>query len=327
MTSIAVYGAGAVGSLMAAKASLAGIDPLLIARGGTLAAIEQGGLTLQTPTGEALHCAPRVLSSDRTAENGPVDILIVTLKGPAWHGALPSLAPLVGADTVVVPVLNGVPFWYRVGQAPVGQDHLESIDPGGTVLSALPRDRTVGLVTYVAAAIPTPGTVRHTIGIEKYVGTPDNASDGAAARVAEVLGRTGFEVRVADDIRQAVWTKLWGNTVFNPLSVATGATMIELSEEPYRSLVEHLMEEARRIGEATGIPFPISTTERLEKAFSLGAFKTSMLQDWEKGRQLELQSILGAVLEMGRTAGVETPRMEMLYAVVHRKATLAGLLG
>lgn len=327
MTSVTVFGAGAVGSLTAARLLDAGVPCGLVARGARLAALQRDGLTLEKPDGAVVRTEPVLIDADRTADTGPVDTLIVTLKAPGWLTALPQLVPLIGPKTVVVPVLNGVPWWYpyRGGDDPGAP--LETIDPGGIILNTIRPSQIVGAVTYVAAATPVPGRVKHTIGDEMVVGEPDGQFTRRLADVADLFARARFRVETTTDIRGAIWTKLWGNAVFNPLSVATGATMAEMGDMPeLRRQLTALMQEARTIGEAVGITFQMTVEERLRLALQLGDFKTSMLQDWEKGVALELEAILGAVLEMGEAAGVDAPHLAMLYAIVKRKAASAGLL-
>lgn len=327
MTEVTVFGAGAVGSLTAARLLEAGLPVTLVARGERLAALRAHGLTLEKPDGSVVRTDPTLLDAQATAGAGPSRTLIVTLKAPGWAAALDGLKPLIGPDTVIVPILNGVPWWYTYRGAADPGHPLETIDPGGAIRRAIPLDRVVGAVTYVAAATPAPGRIKHTIGDEMVVGEPDGQFTRRLVDVADLLAKARFKVETTSDIRGAIWTKLWGNAVFNPLSVATGSTMTEMGAMPelHRQLLV-LMQEARTIGEAVGIAFQMTVEDRLRLALQLGDFKTSMLQDWEKGVALELEAILGAVLEMGQAAGVETPHLALLYAIVKRKAATAGLL-
>lgn len=312
---ITVFGAGAVGGLLAARMALAGLPVAIVARGPHLAAIRERGLRLRARGGDR---TVRVEATDRPEELGPQDLVIVATKGHALPAAAPGIARLLGPDTVLVPAQNGIPWWYfhRAGP-PFDGAAVHAVDPDGTLLALLPPPRVVGCVVYVGAAVPAPGVVDHSSGERFVLGEPDGTMSDRLQRVATIFRDAGFEAETTPRIRDAIWLKLWGNLSVNPVSVLTQATTDRLLADPdVRRLLRLLMEEAARVAAALGVRFETTAEERLRLAEQLGAFKTSMLQDLEAGRSLETAPLLGAVAELGRKVGVATPTLDAIEALV-----------
>jgi 2-dehydropantoate 2-reductase len=320
---ICIIGAGAIGGTLAAKLLAAGEETSVLARGRTLEALRRRGLTLRSG-GTAVTMRPR--ASAAAAELGRQDCVIVAVKAQDTAEAVAGIGPLLGPETVVLPAVNGIPWWYfhHAGGAFDGST-IDSVDPGGRIARAIGAERVIGCVVYLAASVREPAVIDHTGGEGLVLGEPDGTATARLESVAGALRRAGFATETTADIRGALWGKLWGNLCFNPLSALTGATMGALCADPAtRSVLRTMMEEGQRVGEAFGIRFPMAIEKRLEMAAALGAFKTSMLQDFEAGRPLELDAILGAVLELARRAAVLTPLLDSVYALARQRAITAG---
>ncbi len=331
---IAIFGAGAVGGLIGARLTAAGADPLVVARGATAEALAERGLVLDD-RGERLETQPRVASDPHAA--GPQDAVVLALKAHQIAPALPSIRPLVGPKTLVVPAINGVPWWYFQGAyaetfegpdtPPLAGARLDSLDPDGALANAFPAQQLVGCVVYVAAVVPETGTVVGSGPRRLELGAVDSTAPAALASLADTLSGAGLDAPVVPDIRAAVWRKLWGNLWANPLSVATGGTMEELGgDAEVRGVAAGMMAEAERIANRLGVFFPMDIETRIDQGASLGPFKSSMLQDFERGRAIELAAILGAVREIGRRLDIPTPTIDTVHALVRLKARLAGAL-
>ncbi len=320
---ICVFGAGAIGGLLGAKLAAAGVPVTLIARGAHLEAIRAEGLRLALAEGEVVV---KPAATDDPARLGPQDIVIFAVKTPALRAAAVAAQPLIAPGTVIVAAANGVPWWYFHGHAAPHEGHrLASVDPDGRLWEKLPPARSLGCVVYAAGQLVAPGTVRHLSGRTFVLGDPGGALGDAAAQLAALLREAGFEARVSPDIRQEVWNKLWGNLAFNPLSLLTGAPLDRLARDAdSRGGARHMMVDARAVGERLGIRFSRNVDDRIKDAEAVGAHKTSMLQDFERGRPVELDALLGAVLEMGRLVEVETPICELVYGLARQRARLAG---
>ena len=318
---VTIFGAGAVGSLIAARFALAGVSAKLLARGAQLESLRAGGLTL-TSAQSRRRTQPAVI--DSTARLAPQDIVILCLKAQTLGAAADHVASLCSDETTLVPVLNGIPWWYYHGIAtPKEGPIIDSIDPGGTVWSRLPPQRVVGCVTHIACEAVEPGVVHHAVGERFLFGEPRGQSSARVAQVSELFAGAGFEAAATDEIRKEIWLKLLGNASFNPLSVLTGATVIEMFQDRgVRSVLRALMVEGYDIATGLGIDIGIDVDQRMAMAEALGAFKSSMLQDIERGRSIELEALLGAVIEMGRKAGVEAPTMELVYALARQRASV-----
>ena len=321
---ICVFGAGAIGGYLAAK--LAGVDGValsLVARGAHLAAIQSRGLRLIENGVESIH---QVTATNAAAELGPQDYVIVALKAHSVSGALAQMAPLIGPDTAVVTAQNGIPWWYfhRHGGALDGT-RVAAVDPGGLIWDTLGPGRAIGCVVYPAADVPEPGLIRHGEGDRFPVGEPSGDRTERVARLAAALTAAGLKSSVRDDIRSDIWVKLWGNLSFNPISALTGATLVEIAEDPgTRAAARAMMVEAQAIGEKLGVRFPVDVDRRIEGARAVGAHKTSMLQDLELGRPLEIDALVTAVQELGRLTGVATPAIDIVLGLVRQRARLVG---
>jgi 2-dehydropantoate 2-reductase len=312
---VAVFGVGAVGGLIASRLALAGVSVSVVARGAQLAAIRQNGLRLRTPDGDRL-ARPRAVAE--AGELGPQDVVVIATKAHSLRGAAPAIARLIGETTVLVPAQNGLPWWYfhREG-GPLGDTSLASLDPDGALSRTLPPERVVGCVVYVGAEIAAPGVVDHSSGDRFILGEPDGSASSRLDAVADLFRRAGFEAQTTLRIRDAVWLKLWGNLSMNPVSVLTGATVDRLlDDKSIQAMLLKMMAEAREIAERLGVTFHTQAGERLELARALGAFKTSMLQDFEADRPMEIDALLGAVAELGRRLGIATPTIDVIEALV-----------
>ena len=320
---VAIYGAGAIGGLLAVGLVRAGHDVAVVARGETLEAIRSNGFRLQI-AGEERRA--RVEASDDPRAIGPVDSVILALKANAVPKIAANLPPLFGPDTSVVTAMNGVPFWYFHGLEGPHRDHrLASVDPGGGLWETIGPERCIGCVVYPAAAVVAPGVIRHESGDRFVLGEPDGSRSDRVQALSQALIGAGFKAPVRPRIRDEIWVKLWGNLTFNPLSVLTGATLEQITEDSgTRALAAAMMAEAQAIGERIGVRFGVSIDKRIEGARAVGAHKTSMLQDFERGRALELDALVGAVQEIGRLVGIATPMIDAVLAMTRLRAATAG---
>jgi 2-dehydropantoate 2-reductase len=323
---ICVFGAGAIGGLIAARLAARGeAEVTVIARGPHLAAMQADGLRLQSG-GDEIVTRPRCVAS--AEEAGPQDYVLVTLKAHALPGAAAQMQPLLGPETAIVSAVNGVPWWYFHG---MGGPHegrvVESVDPGGVVSRLLPPARAIGCIVYPAAEVIAPGVVAHTYGDRLSLGEPDGSRSPRAQRLAEALIAAGFKAPVRPRIRDELWVKLWGNLAFNPISALTTATLDVLIADPgQRGVARAMMLEAQRVAEALGIRFAIDVDRRIAGAAEVGAHKTSMLQDLERGRPMEIEALLGAVVELADLVGEAAPTCRTVLALVRARARAAGCL-
>jgi 2-dehydropantoate 2-reductase len=334
---IAVVGLGAVGGLIAARLARAGANVGALARGATLAAVRKHGLRLRL---DGVETRAAVTATDDARSLGAQDLVIIALKGPALIEAAPSLAPLLGPETIVLPAMNGVPWWFlQTGAAsgraddegrPAGRVHfaapLDSVDPGGGIAAALPLERVLGCVVHLTCSCPEPGLVQHGFGQRLIVGEPAGGTGGRVRAVCEELARAGFSAEPSADIRKDVWYKLWGNMTTNPISALTGATTDRILDDPLvHDFMLRAMGEAAEIGARIGCPIDQSGEERMVVTRQLGAFRTSMLQDAAAGRPLEIDAIVGAVHEIGERVGVPTPSIGALLGLTRLMARVHGL--
>ena len=311
---IAIVGAGAIGGLLGARLSLAGEDVAFIARHRNLLAIEQHGIRLVESDGRELH-APRVRAYAEGSEAGPQDAVLLAVKAHQVQEAMPALQGLLGPATAVVSMSNGLPWWYFQRLPGRFRDQvLESVDPGGAIGAAIEPERVIGSVVYAAAEVVEPGKVRAIEGKRFVLGEPDGRQSGRIEALAEVLERAGFEAPISKDIRGEIWLKLWGNLCFNPVSALSHATLEGICRDPDgRALVEAMMKEARAVAKKLGVVLRMPIDKRIAGAEAVGAHKTSMLQDVEHGRPLELAALVGSVVELGRITGVPTPSIEAIH--------------
>ncbi len=323
---IAVVGLGAVGGLMAARLAAAGHEVGALARGATLAAVRAHGLRLVA--GGEQRVAP-IEASDDAHTLGAQDLVIVALKGPALAAAAASMQPLLGPQTIVMPAMNGVPWWFldaAPAGAALGDRRLASVDPDGRIAAALPIERVLGCVVHLTCSSPEPGLIRHGFGDRLIVGEPGGGSSARVDAVCAALAGAGFRAEASADIRYDIWYKLWGNMTMNPVSALTGAESHRIIDDPLvLAFMLGTMEEARRIGARIGCAIEQSGQERMAVARELGAFKTSMLQDSLAGRPLELDALVGAVHEIGTRLGETMPHIGALLGLTRLMARERGL--
>jgi 2-dehydropantoate 2-reductase len=321
---ICVVGAGGIGGLLAARLAQSGEDVTVIARGPHLAAIRADGLKLIEEDGR--ETVSRVAATDKIAQVSPQDLVVLGMKAHQVSAVVRDLHVLYDAGTAVLTAQNGIPWWYffKHGGPHEGR-RLESVDPGGVIADNLPADRVLASVVYPAAEILRPGVIKHIEGNRFSIAEIDNSKSERATRVSEALQKAGFKAPVVSDVRSEIWTKLWGNLSFNPISALTHATLEDICRyPPTREAAARLMREAQAVGEALGIRFRIPLEKRIAGAEAVGPHKTSMLQDIEAGRAIEADALIGSVIELGRIAGVATPQIETVYACVKLlAATLA----
>lgn len=322
---ICIYGAGAIGAYMGAKLTRAGAEVSLVARGPHLAAMQAQGLTLIE--GGAKPITFPVRAAEDPAELGPQDYVIVTLKAHSVPAVVPKMQPLLDPQTTVVSAVNGVPWWYFYGvDGPLADTRLASVDPGNVQWSGIGPDRVLGCVVYPAAEITAPGVVRHIEGNRLSLGEPDGSKSGRATRLSAALKAAGLKAPVRPRIRDEIWVKLWGNLSFNPISALTHATLDVLcTDTGTRAVVRSMMVEAQAIAEALGVKFPIDVDRRIAGGAAVGAHRTSMLQDLESGRPLEIDALVASVQELGRLTGRPTPTIDTVLALVTLRARTAGL--
>lgn len=322
---ICVFGAGAIGGHVAAELALSGAAEVsVIARGPHLEAIRKNGLTLVS--GGETRTA-QVAASDDPAAFGPQDAVIIGLKAhQAWESA-EAMAPLLGPETAAVTCQNGVPWWYFYSlPGPHADKRLESVDPGGRQWRAIGPERAVGCVVFTAAEITEPGVINHTYGSKYALGEPDGAESARVKQLSAALEASNLQAPVLPNIRDEIWLKLWGNLCFNPISALTRATLDIVATDPGTyALSRAMMEEAEVVARKFGADFRVDIERRISRAAKVGAHRTSMLQDLEKGRALEIDALVTAVQEMGRMAGVETPAIDAVLALVQQLGRTQGL--
>ncbi len=319
---ICVYGAGAIGGYLGAELALSGADVTLIARGPHLAAMKQHGVRLQSD-GEERVAHP--VCTDDPAEAGPQDYVIVTLKAHSVPAIVDVMQPLLGPDTAVVWAVNGVPWWYFYRLEGPWEDHrLESVDPDGVQWDKIGPERAIGCVVYPAAEVVEPGVIRHIEGNRFTLGEPTGEKTERVERLSKILIGAGLRAPVRR-IRDEIWLKLRGNLCFNPISALTSETLDVLATEPgTRAVARAMMIEAQAIGEKLGVRFAVDVEKRIDGAAAVGAHRTSMLQDLDKGRPMEIDALVTAVQEMGRLVDEPTPTIDTVLALVRQRARVAG---
>lgn len=328
---IAIAGLGAIGGLLAARLAAAGHTVSALARGATLAALREHGVRVRSASGA--ESAQRIAASDSAAALGPQDLVVIALKGPALIDVATTLAPLLGPQTLVLPAMNGVPWWFLSADArasaAAGAEPLASVDPGGRIAAALPLERVLGCVVHLTCSSPAPGVVQHGFGQRLIVGEPSGDPGAASPRtraVCAALGDAGFQAEASADIRREVWYKLWGNMTMNPVSALSGALSDAILDDALvREFILRTMAEAAQIGARIGCPIEQSGEARIAVTRELGGFKTSMLQDAEAGRPLELDALVGAVHEIGMRLGIAMPNIGALLGLTRLMARRRGL--
>ena len=320
---ICVFGAGAVGAVIAAGLSRAGHDVSVVARGAHLAAIRAQGLRILSGGSES---TVRIAAESDPARLGPQDYVIVAVKGQSLPEVAAAIAPLLGANTSVVTAMNGVPWWF-FDRLPFGGGklRLESLDPEGAISRAIPTDRVVGCVIHLAASLAEPGRIRHNMGGRLIIGEPGGSNTARTERLGEALRAAGFEAVASTFIERDFWVKLLGNVSFNPVSALTLATADRMiADAAVKAYMVAIMRECLAVGRAIGVDADIDPEARIDMARRLGTFKTSMLQDMEGGKSLEIDGLLTGTLEIARKAGVAAPYTESLLGMIRVRAQSTG---
>ncbi|MDW3181662.1 2-dehydropantoate 2-reductase [Roseobacter sp.] len=321
---ICIFGAGAIGGYMGVKLAQAGADVSLVARGPHLAAMQQNGLTLIE---DGQETTVPVTASDDANALGPQDYVIVTLKAHSVPAVVPMMQPLIADHTTIVSGVNGVPWWYfhKIG-GPLEGTRVQSVDPGDAQWNGFGPDRVLGCVVYPAAEVSTPGTIRHIEGNRFSLGEPDGSKSDRAQALSKALMAAGLKAPVRPRLRDEIWVKLWGNLSFNPISALTHATLDVLCTDPgTRGVARGMMVEAQQIGEALGVKFPIDVERRIDGGAAVGAHRTSMLQDLDAGRPMEIDALVKSVQELGQITGVPTPTIDTVLALIQLRGRTAGL--
>jgi 2-dehydropantoate 2-reductase len=314
---ICVVGAGAMGGLLAARCAIAGMDVTAIDVGANLEAIRKHGLKLIHHDGRE-EVARNIRAAATCAEAGPQDIVFLSVKAYQIEMLAPQLGALFGADTVVVTTQNGLPWWYFQNfKGPHAGYRLKTADPNGTIEANIDPSRIIGCVVYPAGELAAPGVVKHLEGDRFPVGELDGSESERVKRVSEALVSAGFKSPVLSDIRSEIWLKLWGNMSFNPISALTHATLVDLCQDPYtRKLAADMMQEAQAIAEKLGVTFRVTIDKRIAGAEKVGKHKTSTLQDVEAGRAVEVDALIGSVLELGELTATPTPAIAAVHALL-----------
>ena len=321
---VCIYGAGAIGGWIGSALARAGCSVSVVARGATLDALQLHGLRLRE--GERIT-SPAVASSALPADLGVQDLVVLAVKAPSLPDVARQIAPLLGAQTVVLTAMNGVPWWFLQGfGGALAGTRLTSVDPDGTLAAALPAHRIIGCVVHASCSLPEPGLVHHHFGNKLILGEPSGEKTARVQQLADLLEKAGFDAPVSDQIQKDIWFKLWGNMTVNPISALTGATTdLIMGDELVRNFITAVMLEAKEIGDRIGLPISDSPQDRHQVTLKLGGFKTSMLQDVEGGKPVELDALVGAVRDMGRMCGIATPFTDALLGLTRLRAQQLGL--
>ena len=308
-----IAGAGAIGAYMGACMARAGQDVTLFARGPHLRAMQEHGVRVKSVDGD-FEAHPKIAAN--LEDVGPVDVVFLGVKAHGLTQLAPQLKPVLGPDTAVVGTQNGIPWWFFQGWGGEHEGmHLERVDPGGTIAAAIEPRRVLGSIVYFATDIVEPGVVRHTEGNRISLGEPDGTRSDRSRQIAEALIAAGLRCPVTTRIRQEIWVKILGNVAFNPISALTGATLVKMARDPdVNALVRRIMEETIAVGAKLGLEVPITIDQRIAGAEKVGEHKTSMLQDLEAGRPIELEAVVGAVVELGERLNVPMPHTRAVYA-------------
>jgi 2-dehydropantoate 2-reductase len=323
---ICIYGAGAIGGYLGVQLVRAGVDVSLVARGAHLAAMRANGLKLLIGDEERV-VRPRC--TDNPAELGSQDFVIVCLKAHSITGVIEAMQPLLGPRTRIVTAVNGIPYWYFYKHGGRYQDStLDSIDPGGRQWRELGPQRAIGCIVYPATELEAPGVIRHVYGDRFPLGEPSGEISPDVEGLSAVFVAAGMQAPVLDRIRDEIWLKLWGNVCLNPISALTHATLDVICSDPTtRALTKSIMQETQAIAETFGVRFRVDIERRIDGARKVGAHKTSMLQDLERGRPMEIDPLVSVVQEMGRLTRIATPALDTVLALVAQRAKIAGLYG
>jgi len=319
---VCIVGAGSIGGFVGVKLALAGEEVTLIARGANLEAIHAKGMRLLMHDGTEF-VAKNVRATSSLAEAGPQDVVILAMKAHQVAPIVADLHHLLHEGTVIIPMQNGIPWWYfqnlpkELGGGTYSDRVVETVDPGGAIMRTVDPKRIVGCVVYPAAELAAPGVVRHIEGDRFPLGELDGQTTERAQRLSELLAKAGLKAPVLDNIRSEIWLKLWGNLTFNPISALSHSTLVDICQYPHtRQLAADMMTEAQTIAGKLGITFRVSLEKRIAGAEKVGKHKTSMLQDVEAGRDPEIDALVGSVIELGRLTDTPTPHIDSVYALV-----------
>jgi 2-dehydropantoate 2-reductase len=321
---ICIYGAGSIGGLLGARLADKGDHEVtLIARGAHLEAIRRSGLKLITDE-ETIVARPAATEDPKQA--GPQDVVIVAVKAPAVAGIAEAMQPLLGPDTAVLTAMNGVPWWYFHGlDGPWRDRRIRSLDPDGRLERLIETRRVIGCVVYPAAEIAEPGVIRHGYGNRFMLGEPDGSRSKRITALSAALNDAGFKAPMRAKIRDDIWVKLWGNLSFNPVSILTHGTLVQIARDPgTNAVIRRMMEESQQVAEALGVSFGVDIETRIGWAADVGEHKSSMLQDLENGKAMEIDALLTAVVEMGDMVGIETPMLDAILALAIQRGRVAG---
>ena len=313
---VCIVGAGAIGGYMAVRIANAGHNVSVIARGPHLAAIKDRGMKLIEENDEFV--AENLTATEFVGELGPMDVVLLALKAHQIVPIVNDMSVLLGPNTVIVTLQNGIPWWYFQNfSGDYANRVVETVDPGGLLFNSIDPDRLIGCIAYPATTISKPGVIQHIEGNRFPVGELSGMKTERVQMVSDLFAESGFKSRIIDDIRSEIWLKLWGNLTFNPISALTHSTLVDICQFPLtRQLVAIMMTEAQTVGERLGAHFRIPMEKRIAGAESVGKHKTSMLQDVEAGKPIEIESMLGAVIELAEVTGVQTPTLRAIYACV-----------
>jgi len=313
---IAIVGVGAIGGYVGIRLALAGEQVTFIARGANLEALRTRGIRLQNANGSEESCA-QIMATDDYLAAGPQDIIILAMKAHQVEAVVGEVPKMFAADTIVVPMQNGIPYWYFYGHGgELAGTRVRSIDPHGHIYEKIPCERVIGCVVYPAAELLAPGVIKHVEGNRFPVGEPDGTESARVARLAQCFVNAGMQAPVLKDIRSEVWLKLWGNLTFNPISALSRATLAGICQyPPSRAVAVAMMSEAQTVANKLGISFRVSLEKRISGAERVGHHKTSMLQDVENARTLEIDALLGSVVELARLTNTPTPHIDTVYAL------------
>ena len=313
---VAIIGVGAIGGYVGIRLALAGEDVTFIARGASLEALRTRGIRMVNSDG-AEELVPRVKATDNYAEAGPQDMVVLAMKAHQVEAVTGEVPKLFGPKTVVIPMQNGIPYWYFYGhQGPFADAHVHSVDPSGAIYQNIPCERVIGCVVYPAAELVEPGVIKHVEGNRFPVGEPDGSNSERVSQVARCFIGGGMQAPILSDIRSEIWLKLWGNLTFNPISALSRATLAGICQyPPSRAIAAAMMAEAQCVANQLGVKFRVSLEKRIAGAEKVGHHKTSMLQDVEAARTLEVDALLGSVVELARRTNTPTPHMDTVYAL------------
>ena len=308
-----IAGAGAIGAYFGARMARGGFDVTLFARGPHLKAMREHGVQVKSADGD-FQVRPKVVGS--LEEAGPADVVFLGVKAHSLPQLAPQLKPVLGPDTTVVSTQNGIPWWYFQGFGGAAEGiHLERIDPGGVISSAIEARRVVGSIVYFSTEIPAPGVIQHTEGNRISLGEPDGARSERCRRIAETLVASGLRCPITTHLRQEIWVKLLGNASLNPVSALTRATVVQMVRDPdVSAVIRNIMQEVEAVSKKLGMELPVSIDQRMAGAEKVGEHKTSMLQDLEAGRPMELEALVGAVVELGERLGLPMPYTRTVYS-------------